>query len=33
MGFVTLANGDGNDPYPIYAIEDALMLWAEEYSD
>ncbi|MGB0591772.1 MAG: serine hydrolase domain-containing protein [Myxococcota bacterium] len=31
MGFVTLTNGDANDPNPVYAIQDALLLWAETY--
>ena len=29
MGFVVLTNGDADDPYPIYDIEDALLAWAE----
>ncbi len=31
MGFVVLMNGDGDDPYPIYELEDELMSWAEAY--
>ena len=33
MGFVVLTNGDANNPYPLYDIEDALLLWAESLED